>query len=102
MLLGVDEEDEIPSDLDITVDATPIANEADPYDYVYNNLPESEHVLPEAKDCVYYGAKNFHKEPPGFCYLLGQVELMHHDTPPELVRLWESSDADARHFCDHV
>jgi hypothetical protein len=101
MLLGVDEEDEIPLDLDIIVDATPIADEADPYDYVYNNLPESEHVLPEAKDCVHCGAKKFHKEPPGFCYRSGQVELMHHDTP-ELVRLWESSDADARHFRDHV
>jgi hypothetical protein len=44
MLLGVDEEDEIPSDLDITVDATPIADEAYPYDYVYNNLPRSKNL----------------------------------------------------------
>ncbi|KAL6848958.1 hypothetical protein ACP4OV_021541 [Aristida adscensionis] len=75
---------------------------ADPYDYVYRNFPEAQHVLPDAKDCENCGAQRFHRESPGFCCRSGQVQLIHLDTSSELMRLWGSSDADARHFRDHV
>jgi hypothetical protein len=35
---------------------------------------------------------------PGFCCRSGDIHLSTPDTPPELTRLWTSSDFDARHF----
>ncbi|RCV25517.1 hypothetical protein SETIT_5G173100v2 [Setaria italica] len=49
-------------------------------------------------NCEHCNAKKFEFEPPGFCYHSGKIHLSTHETPPRLVRLWSSSDADARHF----
>jgi hypothetical protein len=38
----------------------------------------------------------------GFCCRDGQVKLAEQETPPELMRLWTSSDDDARHFRDNI
>ncbi|KAG2562017.1 hypothetical protein PVAP13_8KG346004 [Panicum virgatum] len=38
----------------------------------------------------------------GFCCRSGQIHLSTPDTPPELMRLWTASDADARHFCSNI
>jgi hypothetical protein len=38
----------------------------------------------------------------GLCCRDGQVKLAEQETPPELMRLWTSSDDNAKHFCDHI
>ncbi|RCV21856.1 hypothetical protein SETIT_4G171700v2 [Setaria italica] len=70
----------------------------DPYDAVYANVPDVTHMLKPADNCEHCNAKKFESEPPGFCCHSGKIHLSTHETPPELVRLWSSSDADARHF----
>ncbi|RCV11374.1 hypothetical protein SETIT_2G180700v2 [Setaria italica] len=56
------------------------------------------HMLKPADNCEHCNAKKFESEPPGFCCRSGKIDLSTHETPPELVRLWSSSDSDARHF----
>ena len=70
----------------------------DPYNAVYANMPEDTHMLEPVENCPKCNAKKFEFEPPGFCCRSGKIELSTPDTPPELMRLWSSSDADARHF----
>ena len=70
----------------------------DPYDKVYANVPSELHMLPSVPNCEHCNAKKFEGEPPGFCCRGGKIHLSTHETPPELMRLWSSSDADARHF----
>ena len=74
----------------------------DPYDKVYSNIPEETHMLKHVPDCGYCTAKKFEYEPPGFCCRGGKVELAPLDTPPQLRRLWDSADSDARHFRDNI
>lgn len=101
-MLDVGEEEDISADDISDNDNTSEVVDADPYDYVYSNLPEREAALLDVPDCQHCGAKKFHKEAPGFCCRSGQIQLAHHDTPLELMRLWQSSDDDARHFRDHA
>jgi hypothetical protein len=70
----------------------------DPYDRVYANVPSESHMLPLVPNCKHCNAKKFDGEPPGFCCRGGKIHLSSPETPPELMRLWSSSDADARHF----
>ncbi|XP_039794795.1 uncharacterized protein LOC120660361 [Panicum virgatum] len=61
-------------------------------------MPEDTHMLEPVENCPECNAKKFEFEPPGFCCCSGKIKLSTPDTPPELMRLWSSSDADARHF----
>jgi hypothetical protein len=81
---------------------SPISDEPDPYDYVYSNLPDDVHVLKPIDDCKKCGAKRFQYEMKGFCCRDGQVKLAKEETPLELIRLWTSSDDNAKHFRDHI
>ena len=90
-------------DIDETQDAfTVIPDVPDPYDKVYSNIPEETHMLKHVPDCGYCTAKKFEYEPPGFCCRGGMVELAPLETPPQLRRLWDSADSDARHFRDNI
>ena len=79
-------------------DSGSIPDVSDPYDAVYANMPEDTHMLEPVENCPKCNAKKFEFEPPGFCCRSGKIKLSTPDTPPELMRLWSSSDADARHF----
>ncbi|ONM53414.1 hypothetical protein ZEAMMB73_Zm00001d019617 [Zea mays] len=92
---------------DIEIDETQDAFTVNPdvpdlYDKVYSNIPEETHLLSTVADCDYCKAKKFQYEPPGFCCRNGQIDLAPFETPPQLRRLWECSDADARHFRDNI
>ncbi|ONM22501.1 hypothetical protein ZEAMMB73_Zm00001d005991 [Zea mays] len=94
------------TDEDIEIDGTQEESTAtyvsDPYDKVYSNIPEETHMLKLVPNCGYCTAKKFEYEPPGFCCRGGKVELAPVETPPQLKRLWDSADSDARHFCDNI
>eukprot|EP00267_Zea_mays_P047682 XP_020400166.1 uncharacterized protein LOC103638314 [Zea mays] len=94
------------TDEDIKIDGTQDESTGtdvpDPYDKVYSNLPEETHMLKPVPDCGYCTAKKFEYEPPGFCCRGGKVELAPLDTPPQLRRLWDSADSDAKHFRDNI
>ncbi|AQK86929.1 hypothetical protein ZEAMMB73_Zm00001d038566 [Zea mays] len=92
---------------DIEIDETQDAFTVNPdvpdlYDKVYSNIPEETHLLSTVADCDYCKAKKFQYEPPGFCCRNGQINLAAFETPLQLRRLWESADADARHFRDNI
>ncbi|WVZ73209.1 hypothetical protein U9M48_021550 [Paspalum notatum var. saurae] len=59
-------------------------------------------MLKPVADCRHCSAKKFEYEPPGFCCRSGKIKLSTQDTPPELKRLWESADSNARHFRDNI
>jgi hypothetical protein len=69
----------------------------DPYDRVYANVPSESHMLPLVPNCEHCNAKKSEGELPIFCCRGGKIHLSTPKTPPELMRLWSSSDADARH-----
>jgi len=73
-------------------------NVLDPYDRVYANVPSESHMLPLVPNYKHYNAKKFKGEPPEFCCWGGKIHLSTPETPLELMRLWSSSDTDARHF----
>ncbi|AQK86764.1 hypothetical protein ZEAMMB73_Zm00001d038499 [Zea mays] len=90
-------------EIDETQDAFTVTPDVpDPYDKVYSNIPEETHSLDIVADRVYCKAKKFQYEPPRFCCRNGQIDLAPFETPPQLRRLWECSDADARHFRDNI
>ena len=95
--LDNDTEEEVPLH-DADDDSGSIPDVSDPYDAVYANMPEDTHMLEPVENCPKCNAKKFEFEPPGFCCRSGKIELSTPDTPPELMRLWSSSDSDARHF----
>jgi hypothetical protein len=78
------------------------AESIDPFDFVYSNLPESTHILKQVPDCQLCHAKKFERETDGFCCRNGQIELAEPEPIPELMRLWSSADADARHFRESI
>ncbi|XP_072150844.1 uncharacterized protein [Setaria viridis] len=75
---------------------------SDPYDAVYANVPNMTDMLKPEASCEHCNAKKFESDPPGFCCRSGKIHLSTPETPQELVRLWSSSDADARHFREHI
>jgi hypothetical protein len=81
---------------------SPISYEPDPYDYVYSNYLDDVHILKPIDDCKKCGAKRFQYEVKGFYFHDGQVKLAKQETPPELIRLWTSSNDNARHFREHI
>ncbi|ONM15392.1 hypothetical protein ZEAMMB73_Zm00001d002805 [Zea mays] len=85
-----------------TQDQSVVTDVPDPYDKVYSNIPEETHMLKHVPDCGYCTAKKFEYESPGFCCRGGKVELAPLETPPQLRRLWDSADSDARHFRDNI
>ncbi|PWZ20066.1 ATP-dependent DNA helicase PIF1, partial [Zea mays] len=87
---------------DGTQDQSVVTDVPDPYDKVYSNIPEETHMLKHVPDCGYCTAKKFEYEPPGFCCRGGKVELAPLETPPQLRRLWDSADSDAKHFRDNI
>ncbi|AQK81351.1 hypothetical protein ZEAMMB73_Zm00001d036554 [Zea mays] len=89
-------------EIDGTQDQSVVTDVPDPYDKVYSNIPEETHMLKHVPDCGYCTAKKFEYEPPGFCCRGGKVELAPLETPPQLRRLWDSADSDARHFRDNI
>jgi hypothetical protein len=74
----------------------------DPYDEVYRNIPKHTHMLKTEENCRLCGAKKFQYESEGLCCKKGTIKLANPETPPELMRLWTSSDSDARHFRDNI
>ncbi|KAL5657397.1 hypothetical protein ACJX0J_030560, partial [Zea mays] len=94
------------TDEDIEIDGSKdesIATDVpDPYDKVYNNIPEETHMLKTVPNYGYCTAKKFEYETPGFCCRGGKVELAPLETPPQQKRLWDSADSDARHFRDNI
>jgi hypothetical protein len=97
-------DDEIDEDIEIdgTQDESIDTDLPDPYNKVYSNVPEETHMLKSVPNCGYCNAKKFEYEPPGFCCRGGKVELAPLETPPQLQRLWDSADFDARHFRDNI
>ncbi|KAJ1255429.1 hypothetical protein BS78_K230700 [Paspalum vaginatum] len=100
---GQDDENDEEIVIDVTDDASTMSSSTeDPHDHVYSNIPENTHVLEDVPNCKHCGAKRFHKEPKGFCCRDGKISLSNIETPPELMRLWTSTDSDARHFRDNI
>ncbi|XP_062217823.1 uncharacterized protein LOC133918080 [Phragmites australis] len=75
---------------------------SNPYDHVYSNIPPATHMLKPVENCQYCNANKFEHETKGFCCRNGKIKLSTPETPPELMRLWSSADADARHFRDNI
>ena len=96
------EDDEEGTDVELDLDTDEQENSEpdvpDPYDRVYANVPSESHMLPSVPNCEHCNAQKFEGEPPGFCCRSGKIHRSTPETPPELMRLWSSSDADARHF----
>ena len=65
-------------------------------------MPRETHMLKLVLNCHQCGAKRFPKEPPRFCCRSGKVELNAPIIPDQLMRLWTSSNTDARHFCNNI
>jgi hypothetical protein len=97
-----DEEIDEDNEIDGTQDESIATDVPDPYDKVYSNLPEETHMLKHVPDCGYCTTKKFEYEPPGFCCRGGKVKLAPLETPPQLMRLWDSADSDAKHFRDNI
>src|SRR4051812_42280828 len=74
----------------------------DPYDRIYQNIPESTHTLAPKPDCKHCGAKRFEYETNGFCCQSGKIKLAQSDPPLELQMLYTSSDRDAVYFRDNI
>jgi hypothetical protein len=83
-------------------DTTSIPEEPDPYEKVYSNMPTETHMLKHVPNCHHCHAKRFPKEPPGFCCRNGKIELNEPVIPDQLIRLYTSSDEDARHFRSNI
>ena len=47
----------------------------DPYDYVYQNLPATHHLLRKVPDCIYCGAMRFQGKAPGLRCRKGNITL---------------------------
>ncbi|WVZ94335.1 hypothetical protein U9M48_040238 [Paspalum notatum var. saurae] len=103
--LSVGQEEEIDEDIDIDGtqdDFQSIPKIPDQNDKMYSNIPQETHVLKPVDNCVHCNAMKFQYEPPRFCCRNGKIRLSEQTTSDELVRLWSSADADARHFRDNI
>jgi hypothetical protein len=81
-------------------DSIPDVN--DPYEKVYANIPSETHLQDPIENCEHCNAKKFVSEPPGFSCRSSKIHLSIRETPPELMRLWTSSNADARYFRGNI
>ena len=81
----------------VSVNGVDLNNNEDPYDYVYQNLPDRHHVLRKVPNCLYCGAMRFQYESPGFCCRKGKIKVHVPQVPDELKRLFTSQvDNDAQ------
>jgi hypothetical protein len=77
-------------------------SDADPYDFIYQNLPE-RHKLRQVPDCSYCGVMRFQYETPEFCCRKGKIQIVILEVPEELKWLFTSQvDADAKYFRKHI
>src|SRR5438105_3123330 len=76
------------------------SNNLDTIDVVYQNLPESTHMLKLKPDCCHCGAKRFEYESLGFCCKDGKVKLEMPEPPEQLRLLYMRQDPDSQHFLD--
>ncbi|KAL6841217.1 hypothetical protein ACP4OV_028735 [Aristida adscensionis] len=103
LFAGQDEDIEEDAQMDdANLESSYVPNMNDPYDKVYSNMPQDTHNLEPVQNCGYCNAKKFQYEPEGFCCRGGKIQLVEPETPPELMRLWSSADADAKHFRENV
>jgi len=102
LFAGHEEEDEVDVEINLDDEDNGVPNVLDPYDKVYANVPSETHKLEAMDNWQQCNAKKFEYETPGFCCRSGQIHLSTPDTPPELMRLWTASDADARHFRSNI
>jgi len=102
IILNIEEEDEVDVEINLDDEDNGVPNVLDPYDKVYANVPSETHKLEAMDNWQQCNAKKFEYETPGFCCRSGQIHLSTPDTPPELMRLWTASDADARHFRSNI
>ena len=65
-------------------------------------MPTKTDMLQPIANCKHYDAKGFEHEPPGFCCRGGKIELNELNVHDELMRLWSSNNADARHFRNNI
>ena len=73
--------------------------DSDPYERVYNDLPDKHLVLRKVPICEYCGAIRFPSEGPGFCCRQGKVNIVNTPVPDDLQRLFTSqTDRDALYF----
>jgi hypothetical protein len=79
-----------------------VSDVIDPFTKVFENIPSKMHMLEPVDNCEHCNLKKFQFEPPEFCCHSGKIHLSTPDTPPELMRLWSSSDAVARHFRSNI
>ncbi|KAL6893835.1 hypothetical protein ACP4OV_007933 [Aristida adscensionis] len=103
LFIGQDEDIEEDAQMDdANLESSYVPNMNDPYDKVYSNMPQDTHNLEPVQNCGYCNAKKFQYEPEGFCCRGGKIQLVEPETPPELMRLWSSADADAKHFRENM
>jgi argonaute-like protein implicated in RNA metabolism and viral defense len=81
---------------------TSVPEVPDQYDEVYSDMPTNTHMLKPISNCKHCDAKRFEHEPPGFCYRDGKIKLNELNVPNELMRLWSSNDANAKHFRNSI
>jgi len=102
IVLNIEEEDEVDVEINLDDEDSGVPDALDPYDMVFANVPSETHKLEAMENCEHCNAKKFEYETPGFCCRSGKIHLSTPDTPPELMRLWTASDADARHFRSNI
>ena len=77
--------------------------DSDPYERVYNDLPDKHLVLRKVPICEYCGAIRFPSEGPGFCCQQGKINIVNTPIPVELHRLFTSQkDRDALYFRKNI
>ena len=77
--------------------------DSDPYERVYNDLPDKHLVLRKVPICEYCGAIRFPSEGPGFCCRQGKVNIVNTPVPDDLQRLFTSqTDRDALYFRKNI
>ena len=83
----------------------PIENsdiEQDPYDFVYDGLPETYRQLKEQRNCAKCRAKRFEYEVPSFCCMSGKTQLTSLEIPYDLLRLFTSQEGFGKKFRHEV
>ena len=101
-VISEEEDDDDVQDNDLEEDTTSIPEVPNRYDEVYSNMPTDTHMLKPDANCKHCNAKRFEHEPRGFYCHDRKVELNELNIPNEIMRLWSSNDADARHFRNNI
>jgi hypothetical protein len=78
------------------------SNNIDTTEAIYQNLPDSTHMLKPQPNCHHCGARRFEYESLGFCCKDGKVKLEMPEPPEELRLLYTSGDPESQHFRDSI